>query len=610
MVAKDIQEKAKKVLTALNPTDPYVPFNSGLFEVPIEYAAGRERRMVLYIPENAQPSCAGVILVPPSGVTIEEFLEKSNWIDIADGEETKEKLVLFVLESQAGGWNLKEDYGTADGDVAYLDRAFAVANLRNIICVHESKYYMVGYQDGATMAQMAAMFNPAAYAGVVSVDAAPVDNAYITAAGEDYALNLMGYQDAAHIKNIRKSDIPLPIWMIGNDWADETPECRYWRQANGCAEVWELRDRETRTYIRQSETPYPLNQDREAYRVWTSKIPNASDDFGRKMNRRIWKDFLYGVRRWMADPGGSLRLTKDPIRDIGMEYHYEMVDGFCREWYVYVPEKVKKMPDKAVPLVFACHGYSCSGEIYMGNSGWYDVADQYGFIVVFPTAIFGFIENSQSEGGVSPDNTPLPAWNCVSYREGRPYEIHYFEHMFQNVCAQYAIDRTRVYVTGHSNGSMMTQWLGLAKPEWFAAIAPCSGILHMAGQEKCLLEPEVVGRVKTDLPIWMQGGECEPWLLDSTPAVGNRTCASIHAWWELNEMPGEKPTDFSGEVIHEERWHDWIYEKNGMPMIRFTGIDYFPHATMPEMSFRIWEEFFSKFRRGEDGSVQYCAEGY
>ena len=33
-----------------------------------------------------------------------------------------------------------------------------------------------------------------------------------------------------------------------------------------------------------------------------------------------------------------------------------------------------------------------------------------------------------------------------------------------------------------------------------------------------------------------------------------------------------------------------------------------PHATMTEMSFRIWEEFFSKFAR-VDGEVRYFPDG-
>jgi len=593
-------------LKVIDPADPYVPFHSGYYSMEIRLENGKVRRMITYIPADTQSSVAGIFLLPPSGVSAEDFLAQSNWVDLADGEETKERFVLFVLEAEKGGWNTREPYGLSGGDVDYVHTAFGTACLRNIICVHEAKYYMVGYQDGGTMAQMAAMFDPALYGGLVSVDAGPVADGFVRAAGEDLAVNLMGYQDPKHVYGIKKSDIPLPVWLIGPDWPDALPEALYWRKACGCENAWTLFDRETRVFSRTAETPYPMDQDKAAYRVWTSKIDGASVDLGRRMNRRIWKDFLYGVRRWMADPGGSLRMTKDPVRDLGMEYRYEMVDGFRREWYIHVPQAIKTAPEKPVPLVFAMHGYSCSGEIYIGNSGWHDVADKYGFIVVFPSAIFGKIQGACPEGGAQPDNAPLPTWNTFGHKEGQPYEIHFFEYILEDLCRRYAIDRSRIYATGHSNGSMMTSWLALAKPELFAAVAPCSGILHMAGAEACLDEPEVKKRAPVDLPIWMFGGEEEPWLLDSTPKPDNRTGASLYVWWEMNRMPGEKPVDFGAGKVHAGRWHDWIYEKDGMPMVCFSGIDGFPHATMPEMSFRIWEEFFSRFSR-LDGKIVYRA---
>ena len=46
------------------------------------------------------------------------------------------------------------------------------------------------------------------------------------------------------------------------------------------------------------------------------------------------------------------------------------------------------------------------------------------------------------------------------------------------------------------------------------------------------------------------------------------------------------------------RWHDLHYAReDGAPMVNYTWVDYMPHATMTEMSFRIWKEFFSKFSR-------------
>lgn len=44
-------------------------------------------------------------------------------------------------------------------------------------------------------------------------------------------------------------------------------------------------------------------------------------------------------------------------------------------------------------------------------------------------------------------------------------------------------------------------------------------------------------------------------------------------------------------------------EKDGAAPVWFTQVEDMPHATMPEMSFRIWEEFFAHFRGNADGSV-------
>lgn len=591
-------------LKSFDKKNPYQNYHWGFFTHEIELLSSARRRMVTYVPRDVQPSSAGVFLLPPSGVTIEEFLEKSNWLGLSDGEPTMEKLVLFCLESDAQGWHLDEPYGADSGDVAYLMQAFDIATKRVICCVHEAKYYMAGYRDGGTAAAMAAMFDPAHYSGLVTVDAPDVAEAYMAKAASAYADDLMGYVDETHSRGLLKRDIPLPVWKIAEDFTDGSAEARYWRNACGCAEGFAMRDHDTRVYVRTADTDYPLDQHKEAYRVWFSRRNEASKDFGRRINQSLWKDFLYGVRRWMADPGGSLRMTKNPVRDLGMEYHYEEVDGFMREWYVHVPESVKAHPDVKVPLVFASHGYSCCAEIYIGNSGWNEVADRYGFIVVFPTAIFGYIGRSAKEGGVSPDNTPLPTWNVYEHKEDRPDDLAFFKFMLKKTCAEHPVDVTRVFATGHSNGSMMTSWLGIAHPEWFAAVASCSGILHMAGAESCLEEEPAKTRARVDVPIWMLGGFCEPWLLDGRPMGDNRTAKSIRTWWELNEMPGEAPKDFGPGVLRCGRYRDWEYCKDGMPMIRFSGVEYFPHATMPEMSFRIWEEFFSKFAR-VDGKVVY-----
>lgn len=47
-----------------------------------------------------------------------------------------------------------------------------------------------------------------------------------------------------------------------------------------------------------------------------------------------------------------------------------------------------------------------------------------------------------------------------------------FGAMIDRLCADYGLDRTRVYLTGFSNGGAITRGVGTAFPELFAPIAP------------------------------------------------------------------------------------------------------------------------------------------
>ena len=217
----------------------------------------------------------------------------------------------------------------------------------------------------------------------------------------------------------------------------------------------------------------------------------------------------------------------------------------------------------------------------------------------------GKINASASEAGVSSDNVSLPIWNYEGHKGGRPYEPDFFEYMINDICSAHSVDQSRIYITGHSNGSMMTQYLALTRPQWFAAAAPCSGILYMTGFEAALDTEEVINRPGIDIPIWMMGGTNEEWLLDGEPKNGNRTEKSMRAWWKLNDMPGETPQNYPERKVSAGRWNDWFFDKNRVPMLRYSSIEGMPHAVLPEQSRRIWPDFFSHLSRQADGDIIY-----
>ena len=590
---------------AVDPMAPMLPTYYGAFERTVEIG-GRARRFLYYVPDGAMASTSGVMLLPPDGMHADEFLERSNWKMLCETEECKEKFILCVLEAGAGGWCAGEEYGDPAGDTAYIQTVYEEFSRRNLFCVHESRYYLVGYGAGAAAAQRAALSNPAAYAGLACVDSPPVDPAYRVRADADICLNLDGFEDPNARQGLRKRDVPLPVWMLATSIEREAaglPDLRGWCARCGAVLQPGRPAPDTVAFVREAATPYPINQDRAAYRVWSSLIPDAGE-LGERVNRRIWKDFLCRVRRWMSEPGGSLRMAEDPVRDLGCEYHYELVGGWMREWYVYAPRQVREHPERPVPVVFANHGYTCSGEIYLGNSGWNRVADRYGFLVVAATGPFDKIHGKGENEACKFDNTDLPAWNIFG-KPDRPDEIAFFRRMLDELRTRFVVDDERIFATGHSWGSMMTQYLGMAMPETFAAIAPCSGVLFDEHDETLLRNPQVIAEPAVELPVWMFVGEMEPWLFPHMPTGENAPARSIRLWWRRNRLPGPAPQSFEDGWRVKGRWHDRTWEKDGRPMVRYTWVEYMPHATMPEMSERIWCEFFSKIRR-ERGTGAVC----
>lgn len=578
-----------------DPLHPYAPAHYGIFELLIP-VADKQRRMIAYVPKDVRESTAGVLVLGENGKTADDLLLESGWVEIADTEERKEKLIVFFLEPENGIWNVNEPYGIPDGDVAYVNAAAQTAAERYLFCVHESKFYLMGCKEGGVIANMEAAWNPAFFAGIVTVGGSAVLPDFLKAAGEDFALNLDGYEDPAHRKNIYKANIPMPAWIIddpGTDTGTGTAILSYWKTANQTEETPRMLRPDVHEYYRTLEVPYAPNQEKEAFRVCYSCITGASEQFAKPMLRRIWKDFLYHQRRWMSGPGGDLRITRDPVDDLNMEYHYEEFDGWMREWYVYIPNQVKMNPNKKVPLVLAMHGYTCNGEIYSGNSEWFKVAEQYGFIVVHPTALYAHV--NMREQGLLPESTPLTAWN-IFQEDDRPDELRFFHYLLDKMIADYPVDKACIFATGHSWGSLMTEMLALGMTDRLAAVAPCSGVFF-GGASKIMMDlPQLNPYNGKQLPIWMFWGMEEEWLIQGMPTHENETGITLEMWLKKNQKSEMIPEDWDSVVgIQNGRFMDYEFKKECTAPVRFTIVDYMPHATMTEMSFRIWEEFFSRY---------------
>lgn len=141
-----------------------------------------------------------------------------------------------------------------------------------------------------------------------------------------------------------------------------------------------------------------------------------------------------------------------------------------RSYMLYIPQNVSSN----APLIIFSHGGGGSAKHSFKYSGFNDVADQNKFIVAY---------SNGNEGKLAQN---LRTWNagrcCGPSIKQKIDDVAYFDSMMKDILKQNIIDPKRVYISGMSNGAMMTYRLVCELPEYFAAAVAVSGTL---GIEEC-----------------------------------------------------------------------------------------------------------------------------
>ncbi|KAI1801288.1 carbohydrate esterase family 1 protein [Daldinia bambusicola] len=126
--------------------------------------------------------------------------------------------------------------------------------------------------------------------------------------------------------------------------------------------------------------------------------------------------------------------------------------------YSYVPRNLKT----PAPIVVAVHHCQGSAQGYFNEARYAPLADQHGFILIYP--------NSKSGGGcfdVASDAT-------LKHNGGGDSQT--IANMVKYAVEKYGGDANRTYVTGSSSGAMMTNVLLGAYPDVFKAGSIYSGV--------------------------------------------------------------------------------------------------------------------------------------
>lgn len=135
-----------------------------------------------------------------------------------------------------------------------------------------------------------------------------------------------------------------------------------------------------------------------------------------------------------------------------------VVDSIKRTYHLYIPAAYDGNP---TPLLIVLHGGGGTGkqieeETTLG--GFDKLAEKENFIVAYPDAV----EKHWNDGRNDPYS--YSAQHNIN-------DVKFISRLIDHLQSKYRIDRTRVYVTGMSNGGMMTFRLGCELSNKISAIA-------------------------------------------------------------------------------------------------------------------------------------------
>ncbi len=309
-----------------------------------------------------------------------------------------------------------------------------------------------------------------------------------------------------------------------------------------------------------------------------------------------------------ATPGVSKRLTMSS-------------GGLEREFLLHLPAGYDS--SSPTPLLLDFHGYTGTGPSEEEYTGLSPLADEEGFIVIYP----------QGTGFETPAGQRVTSWNDLAgsrsegpagricsenaFRYPHPPEcgeptpctwatchddLGFIADLLDLVEGELCIDLERVYASGMSNGGMFTHRLGCDMADRFAAIAPVggtmargyacapdlpTGLMNINGANDGYVSQR--GDMSSDgyyyeaatrvLATWAEAQGCDS---NPTPFETSRDgTAGLVCWQHANCESGAK-------VVHCD-WdgaHDWPQE----------GDDRFGNQI-------IWE-FLSQHRRTANGSAE------
>jgi polyhydroxybutyrate depolymerase len=138
--------------------------------------------------------------------------------------------------------------------------------------------------------------------------------------------------------------------------------------------------------------------------------------------------------------------------------------GLFRTYNIYTPKSYS--PDSPMPLVLVFHGDDGSGRSISNVTQFNKLAEEKGFIVVYPDGI---------------DHK----WSLRKTSPNKVDDIAFVDNLIDHLQQVRNIDSSRIYATGFSKGGILTQALSCQLSDKIAAFASVAGSLPLRLKDTC-----------------------------------------------------------------------------------------------------------------------------
>ena len=212
------------------------------------------------------------------------------------------------------------------------------------------------------------------------------------------------------------------------------------------------------------------------------------------------------------------------------------IGGRTRRYFLHAPPGYDGK--KPLPLVLVLHGGGQSPESAERMSGMSAKADKEGFLAVYPSG--------------TGRSSRMPTWNsgnCCGYAmQNNVDDVTFLRALIDQLEHDYSVDPRRIFVTGISNGGMMSYRIGCELADKIAAIAPVEGAQNIDCRPSGPVSV-IVFHGSADRLVPFNGGST-PFQIG--PKRSDNSVANAVAFWVKNDGCSPNPKHEENSAAHTD----------------------------------------------------------